>query len=187
LEALEQSSLASRAVVIVAADHTTHVREPWASEQERADATSQIPAFVWVPRVAERAQPQRLADAMRALEAYGAKYALSNADLPRVVLALLAESPPLRGLPPAARWHTLPGAAMSPAYRALAQDDVLWGIDAHAELFGVRPDPSQGLHAVRKQQFIHPAQKPHEMTADMRAALAFWGAFLRGSASCPRE
>jgi hypothetical protein len=180
LEAIAASPLADRAVVVVMADHTTHVREPWESDLERPAAISQIPGFVWIAPGLRAGANADLASAEARFAAQAATAPLSNADVPRLLLALLSASAPLRALPAAARWHTLPGATTSAQFRGLDEGEVAWGITAHAELFGIEPDG----HVARKPVVVDPSQRAAAMDPRLRGALAFWGAFLRGYGDC---
>ncbi|CAN5820643.1 hypothetical protein BH09MYX1_BH09MYX1_29890 [soil metagenome] len=182
LDAIAASPIADRAIVLVMADHTTHVREPWESEEARADASAQIPGFLWLsPGLrASVSDPATLRDAETRFNELAATSAFSNSDVPRFLLSLLSKTRAVRDLPAAARWHTLAGQTTSRDFRGLVPGEVGWGIDAHAELFAIEGD----LHAHRKPVTVDPSQRGAEIDPSLQPALAFWGAFLRSQDDC---
>lgn len=184
--AIERSPLASRAIVVVAADHTTHQWVPWTGA-EKADGITRIPAAIVLPRA--------LRDGVVDGPRFGAAWArfrevartvpVSNTDVPALVLALLASSRPLAALAPSARWHTLGGQATSPSFAPPVGDGALFGVDAHARLFTVGPRGDTRPTGIAtdtlraREDVLSP--RPHD-----KAMLAFLGAFLRGyGAKCP--
>jgi hypothetical protein len=181
IRAISASPIADRALVFAMADHTTHVSQPWAPATQTKGAEAHIPGFLWLSQGLQKRARQAdvLQAALEELRSQATHNALSNADVPRLLLALLSASPGLRSLPEVARWHTLGGAATSDAFQGFATDDALWGIDGHSQLFSVQR--SGGAMAV--DAFVN-ADYNSTAPAFMAAPEAFWGAFLRSHGHC---
>jgi len=183
---LEASPLAARAIVVVAADHTTHQWVPW-SGAEKADGITRIPMALVLPRALREAALDRgrFEAAWERFRGLASRAPVSNTDVPSLVLAWLSASRPLAELPARARWHTLGGQATSAAFVPPIGDGALFGVDAHAQLFTVGPEGGTratgiGTDTLRTREDVTtPAPRD-------RAMLAFLGAFLRGyGARCP--
>jgi hypothetical protein len=184
---VESSKDASRTIIVVAADHTTHQWVPWGTT-EPAEGITQIPLFVWLPPALRQGavDPAALAVAWERFRELAGTQPISNSDLPTVLLALLGRSRPLQALPAEARWHTLGGQTTSPHYRSVTGRGVAHGIDAHGGVFDVTETgatrPSGTLMETLRgaDDITHAA--PHN-----RPELAFWGRFLSGYvARCTR-
>jgi hypothetical protein len=183
LARVESSKEAARTIVVVSGDHTVHQWVPW-NESEPPEGITQIPLFVWVPAAMRRAAFDRaaLAVAWGRMREVARTQPVSNADVPALILALLAESGPLRALPAEARWHTLGGQASSPHYRSVTGRGLLHGIDAHGRIFDVsesgrvRPSGIE-MEPLRGSDDVAHAG-PHNAPG-----VAFLGSFLRGFAS----
>jgi hypothetical protein len=180
VQALEASPLGQRAIVVVAADHTTHQWFPWA-DREPSQALSQIPVFIWFPSaLLEQSQDRaRVVGALSALRHMAGSQAISNADIPALILALLQQSSPLRALGAEGRWHTLGGAATSDSYQSPLGNGALHGIDAHGALFEVSADGTHHPRALVMERLGGPeslrAAPPYS-----RAPASFLGALVRG-------
>jgi hypothetical protein len=180
---VEEGPDAARTIVLLAADHTTHEWEPW-ERGERPEGITQIPAAVWLPRARRDsvADPARFAAAWGHFQELAQKRPISNADLPTLLLALLSESREARGVPQPRRWHTLGGQSTSTSFESPTGEGVLFGIDAHAQIFDVtsagKTHPTgivmDTLRTGDDVQAASPLNRP---------VLAFWGTFLRGFAA----
>jgi len=180
IAAVEESPLADRAVIVVAADHTTHQWFPW-GDKEPPQALTQIPMFVWFPAqtLGQAKDPARAARALGTLRHLANTQALSNADVPALVLGLLHESKPVRELPSEHRWHTLGGAVTSRNYQSPLSDGALHGIDAHGALFEVSADGTHHPRALIMERLGGP-DSLRSAASYNRAPAAFLGSFLRG-------
>jgi Sulfatase len=114
---LDETGLAERSVVIFMADHSTGHTYVWGREDPESDAEkTQIPFVIVVPerlraKVADiAALDAALASAQTALESG----AVSQNDVPTLLLALLSAHPGVKALPAEQRWHTLGGQITSP-------------------------------------------------------------------------
>ncbi|MBS2016326.1 MAG: sulfatase-like hydrolase/transferase [Deltaproteobacteria bacterium] len=181
LSKVAASKNAARSIVIVAADHTVHRAVPW-GDVDRPEGTTQIPLFVWLPPA--------LRDRLRGAEGTSAAWdrlaslartrPLSNSDVPSLLLALLAESAPLRALPAAARWHTLGGQATSAHYRSVTGRGAIHGIDAHGFVFDVTDEGEVRSSGIRMES-LRGSDDVVNARAHNRGEIAFLGSFLRTS------
>jgi hypothetical protein len=105
--------------------------------------------------------------------------ALSNADVPALVLGLLQYSKPLRELTPPHRWHTLGGTVTSRSYQSPMSDGALHGIDAHGALFEVSADGTHHPRAVIMERLGGPESLRNAASFN-RAPAAFLGSLVRG-------
>lgn len=177
---VSSSKVASRSIVVVAGDHTVHRSRPWGAV-DRPDGTTRIPLFVWLPPAlrASATDPAAIAAAWSRFRALATTQPVSNSDLPSLLLALLAETRPMRTLPAEARWHTLGGQATSPHYRSITGRGAVHGVDAHGFLFDVGDDGAVRRSGGRMESLRGPDDVtnagPHN-----RPEIALLGAFLRG-------
>lgn len=186
LAAVENGSAASRSIVIFSADHTTHQWVPW-GEHERPDGISRIPAGIVLPRaLREAARDSRAVEvALERVRAH-ANEALSNSDLPSIVLALTSRARAMRSLDDARRWHTLGAQATSPEAHSPVGRAAVWGIDAHAHLFEAPRGGTTTTSEIVVESLRGPSDLSNTQPA-LRPGLAFWSTFLSGFAtSCPR-
>lgn len=185
--AVEASPDASRTLVVFAADHTTHVWEPWA-RTPRADALSRIPLVVWLPEALRRdaADPEAFAAAWARFRELARQRPVSNTDVPSLVLALLSASAPMETLAPGRRWHTLGGQATSAHFRSPTGAGAVFGIDAHAHPFHVLPPGEVRTGPAPMEALRSRADVVHARPLDA-PVVALLGSFLRGyAAACPR-
>lgn len=138
---LDALHLSERSIVMLMADHSTGHEYVWgAKDPERDAAKSQIPfAIVIPPAFIERARDKAalaaaLAEAERLLEVAP----LSQNDVPALLLALMKSHPGLKGLPEAARWHTLGGQITSPYFQPGGDHaSYILGINSVSELYAL--------------------------------------------------
>ncbi len=180
---VEEGPDAARTIVLLAADHTTHEWAPW-EPGERPEGITQIPAAVWLPRARREAvaDPVRFAAVWSHFRDLARQRPISNADLPSLLLALLSESREARGLPSARRWHTLGGQSTSRSFESPTGAGVLFGIDAHAQIFDVTAAGKTHPTGV-VMDTLRTGDDVQAASAMNRPVLAFWGSFLRGFAA----
>ena len=184
---VEASADASRTLVVLAADHTTHVWAPW-TPAPRDDALTRVPMVVWLPEALRRAaaDPVALEVAWARLRELARQRPVSNTDVPSLVLALVGDSAPMASLSPDRRWHTLGGQATSQHFRSPTGEGAVFGVDAHAHPFhvlagGVVSTSAAPMEALRSRVDV---AEPRPLHAPV---VALWGSFLRGyAAACPR-
>ncbi len=182
---VEEGPDAARTIVLLAADHTTHEWEPWESgAHERPEGITQIPVAVWLPKAWRDAvtDPVRFAAAWARFQELARLRSISNADLPTLLLALLSESREMRGLPQARRWHTLGGQSTSSWFQSPTGEGVLFGIDAHAQIFDVTAGGETHPTGI-VMDTLRTGDDVQAASALNRPMLAFWGSFLRGFAA----
>lgn len=124
-ERLDAQDLAARSIVVLAADHSTGEAYVWGPEiEETDDAKSRIPFAIVLPRaLRDRARDRPALDAaLRAAQRALDAGALSQNDIPALILSLLREHPAVRAMPAEARWHTLGGQVTSPWFRLSSRD-----------------------------------------------------------------
>ncbi len=117
---LDAANLSERAIVFLAADHSTGHSFIWGPTDPESDAAkAQIPfAIVIPPAFLERVGNRKAVEAALArVQALIEEAPLSQNDVPAMMLALLRSYPPLKALPKVARWHTLGGQITSPYFR----------------------------------------------------------------------
>jgi hypothetical protein len=181
---IEEGPDAARTIVVFAADHTTHEWEPWG--EERPEGITQIPMAVWLPKAfrAGVSDPARFAAAWAHFQALARERAVSNADLPALVLGLLSQSRELSSLPKSQRWHTLGGQSTSPSFESPTGQGQVFGIDAHAQLFDVGANGRTHATGI-VMDTLRTGDDLRNASPMNRPMLAFWGSFLRGfGAAC---
>lgn len=185
LERVESSKDGARTIVVVSGDHAVHQWVPW---RDGPEGITQIPLFVWVPEAMRRtaSDPAELAVAWSRLREIARSQPVSNADVPALVLALLASSGPLRALSSDARWHTIGGQATSPYYRSVTGRGVIHGIDAHAGIFDVSETGIVRPSGIEMDALHGPDDVAHAAPHNA-PGVAFLGSLVRNHASrCPR-
>jgi hypothetical protein len=140
---LEALHLAERSIVVLSADHSTgedYVWGPQTVDHETDAAKARIPFAIVVPsaflaRVKDR---PALDAAFKEAQARLDEAALSQNDIPMLILALLKAHPGMRGLAPAAQWHSLGGQITSPWFRPGGEASAyLFGINGVSELYAL--------------------------------------------------
>lgn len=185
LERVGKSSDARRALVVVAADHSTPEGDPWDADSEEL-RLSRVPVVVWLPEALTRAarDPSELASAWDRFRAIAARAPISNSDVPRLILALVSESAPLRALPASQRWHTIGGQATSRHLKAPTGGGLVWGIDAWARVFDV-DERGEPRHENVVTESLHGAEDVAAAPLSHRPTLALLASLLRGyGAAC---
>lgn len=141
------AEVAKQTILVAAADHSTTDyflwREGRAEQKDRWVALSRIPFAMVLPDafLEGSSDPQRARAAVRRVNQLMAESPLSQNDIPRIVLALLLHSEPLRSMPEPWRWHTLGGQRLSPGARIHNYPDaVTMGIDAASKVYVVTRD-----------------------------------------------
>jgi hypothetical protein len=136
---LDETGLAERSIVVFMADHSTGHSYVWGPTDPETDAEkTQIPFVIAVPKAfRERAKdPAALEAAFKAAQQQVEQTAVSQNDVPTLLLALLRSHPGLRALPAAARWHTLGGQVTSPYFEPGGEKGTyLIGINGVSELY----------------------------------------------------
>ncbi len=138
---LEETGLAERSIVIFMADHSTGHDYVWGAKDPESDAEkTQIPFVIVVPdRLRARAaDPVGLDHALAAAQTALEAGALSQNDVPALILAMLSAHPGVKSLPEAQRWHTLGGQLTSPWFTPGGDPrTALLGINGVSELYAL--------------------------------------------------
>lgn len=143
---LDETGLAEHALVVLVADHSTGDDYVWGNaehDHETDEAKAQLPFVVVVPPafLARVGASPGLSTAWHSAQAQLDAVALSQNDLPMLLLALLSGHAGVTQLGAASRWHTLGGQATSPWFSAGGDDDAeILGINGVDELYALRPN-----------------------------------------------
>jgi hypothetical protein len=187
IEAREQDS---NTIVVVGGDHSTGDRFLWdergaafRSGLQPNVAYSRIPFLVYFPKatLARASDPARARALLRRLNATLARTPLSQNDIPRLVLDLLAGTRPLQSLPEPWRWHTLGGERLAPAAVDAVPRAAVWGVDTFSDAFFL---DAEGRHLPAR--FLVEPLSQTEATArrdPISPSAAFLGAFFRNYAN----
>ena len=140
-ERLEREHIADRSIVLLGADHSTGHAYVWGAEGTETDEQkAQIPLAIVIPQeFLARARDRAALDAaLTEAQALLDEAPLSQNDVPALLLALLSAHPPLAGLAPEARWHTLGGQLTSPYFEPGGPaDSYLLGVNGVSELYAL--------------------------------------------------
>mgnify|MGYP002362551177 CR=1 FL=1 len=187
---IEASPTADRTLLLLSADHSTNDNFVW-DTKDRAGSLSRIPMILRVPEatLAAAPHPEEATAALTELQTLALSRGLSNADIPTIVLALLAGTRPMVTLEAPWRWHTLGAQTTRPAFRAppgLRHESLdaggaitFFGVNAPAHMFWGEEGGAVHDTEVRNTALATTSDleqpPPHA-----RAPLAFLGAFLDG-------
>jgi hypothetical protein len=135
LGALDASGASERTLLFLLADHSTGDTYLWGGESD--DAKTRLPFVMVVPPafVARTKDPRATRAALDDVQAQLDALALSQNDVPALLLALLAAHPAVASLPQAERWHTLGGQRTSPWFDAGHPGAALVGVNGVDELY----------------------------------------------------
>jgi hypothetical protein len=187
---IEASPTADRTLLLLSADHSTNDNFVW-DTKDRAGSLSRIPMILRVPEatLAAAPHPEEATAALTELQSLALSRGLSNADIPTIVLALVAGTRPMVTLEVPWRWHTLGAQTTRRAFRAptgLRHESLdaggaiaFFGVNAPAHMFWGEEGGAVHDTEVRNTALATTSDLEQPPT-HAKAPLAFLGAFLDG-------
>ncbi len=186
---LAVAGLLQRSLIAITADHSIPDRSLW-RHRPGALSTRQmrglIPFILWLsPSLFETARhPDRARELATDIGRQLDRLALSQNDIPTLLLALLERSQHLGSLSRAQRWHSMGGQATSPWYQAPGPSGTrIYGIHAATALFFV---DAQG-HAIAPDEpapLVVTEARAQRVTPSLQPAAAALAELLKYGASC---
>jgi hypothetical protein len=188
---LRESGLAERSIVVLAADHSTGFTYVWHDHELQGDevsdnAKSRIPFLVVLPEAMVRHGGPRAREALARAQHLLATEALSQNDIPRLLLALLQASKPLANLAPTQRWHTLGGQVTSPWFpKSNPSSTQVLGINGISELFRVN-GRGERQGAYEESMFLKTRADRYSTTPSLLPVSAALVPLLQETGGCDR-
>lgn len=184
LEKLEASEAAADSLVVIAGDHATSDYFLWRGADklegvERLVALSRIPFVLVLPEalLARSRNRARVHELVRELNQALAEQALSQNDVPRLLLALLARAPAMGVLPEGYRWHSLGGQALSPYFRLEAAPGArVIGVNAASRVYWV--DATGPVDPGEPAAPVFDSERARETTPSLLSQVSVYSAFL---------
>ena len=181
---LASAGLLERSIVLITADHATPDRPLWRgrsgalpSHQTRAA----IPLVLWIaPQwFAAARHPERARELSDDIARQLATTALSQNDVPTLLLALLEQSRLLRALGPEARWHSMGGEVTSPWFDPPGPAGTrIYGLNAATAAYFVDADGAPTAPEEPAPLVVTDAESAR-VTPSLRPAAAALGELLR--------